>query len=158
MCYFVAISGVSSFEAFRAHGFDVSAPGTPDIDLALGPHWSFVTRGGCSCDFYTNQDPSARLEQDRQRLARKGWSSAKIERALKSRMSEENPVLTNFLASLSEIAESSSSIRLLCHCFSGSVESERFEVQGEIRMSLSELRGASGHFPTDTVVQLQLAP
>ncbi len=45
-----------------------------------------VVRGGCSCDIYTSPRTPGReeeeLDRERDRLQKKGWSAAKIDRAL----------------------------------------------------------------------------
>lgn len=53
-----------------------------------GTSWYWITSGMCACDLYQPSEKPPKLDQMRKRYLKKGWSEAKIERALQSRQSK----------------------------------------------------------------------
>src|SRR5262245_32048356 len=93
MCWFVTM-GVTSAGAAALEELG-RARGELDVSKSSNPHLARIfdaddvrfeiTHGGCSCDLYTappERDPD---EHERARYRRKGWSEAKIARALEAR-------------------------------------------------------------------------
>src|SRR5687767_15023192 len=92
MCVIVTV-GIAGFRGdatapFRAAGF-ATRPAVNATSAAM-PRNAVridVTAAGCSCNFYSGDTPqksAADPDAERRRYARKGWSQAKIERAIES--------------------------------------------------------------------------
>ncbi len=99
--------------------------------LRLSPEeWSsyFVTSGGCSCALYR---PGQTAKKEGNRLAekyrKKGWSEAKIHRAIRNRPNRElarsglQPPIPELVA---EMTSAHGRVRVTLHWFSGNVEEE----------------------------------
>src|SRR4051794_23570401 len=99
MCFIVTV-GVAGFRGdvtapFRAAGFSTAVPVNPTSAAMPRDAVRFdVTAGGCSCSFYCGDIPpksDADPEAERRKYALKGWSQAKIDRAIASRHQASRP-------------------------------------------------------------------
>ena len=109
--------------------------------LAAGERQYLTTAGHCDCGTVlgrhdADEDPDAQEAAEAARLARKGWSAAKIARALEGRRKAADrprPSLDSiaFWAAVVEDVLASLKLRrvgLLVHSYSGGLAEERFDV------------------------------
>src|SRR4051794_39247903 len=121
MCYFLTIA-VPSPHAERiggmfGRGFQTHPTANPSVTSALPAGYAarLITRGMCSCDLYARPrgadapDPAAHLRRE---YERRGWSEAKIQRALEQidvKASKKNRATSGFRSDVL------SGIEALCH-------------------------------------------
>src|ERR1043166_8628453 len=93
MCHLITIGVSPDFSdltvLFRSHDLHIAPAVNPDVRAAMPSQYTTfdVTDGGCSCSLYAGIRASSTLDEsaERARYARKGWSEAKITRALESK-------------------------------------------------------------------------
>jgi hypothetical protein len=147
---------------FRAAGF-TTRPATNPTSAAM-PAKSVridVTTGMCSCDFYSGDTPYQAFDPEfaRRRYDRKGWSKAKIARAIEARhkpgtsASRAADLGTQFAAAIETLAKDGARISLLAHEFDGSFD-EPFEIVGTTQLPLAHYVARGNYFPEDTLVSL----
>ena len=174
MCYFVTVgvreAGVLILDAEkrrRDRRFGVSPVKNPHVTAIFPPadKLFWITHGGCSCDLYLARkrgDPEeATVEKERTRYRNKGWSEAKISRALKAKHATRTPVprgqredtptekLSDLLSRLAGVA---GGVRIFAHEYSGAVDEE--VVTGQQGKPLSVRCIAEGRLSEDLVVDL----
>ena len=154
MCYFVTI-GVPERHAGRirdtfSRGYQLDETKNASVLAAFPADYAarLVTSGMCSCDLYAR--PRSPLSGDReQRLrrkyARRGWSEAKIERAIAEAGVEEQ-VATSFsglapvvVEGLQSLCASAGEAAVVVHWYKGDTETAR--------LSLSQQTCASTELP-----------
>jgi hypothetical protein len=163
MCVFVVVS-VAGFRGdaarpFRERGF-VAEPVTADLGgtLPLDGTRLSITDGHCACSLAASISPRTEFDADRerQRYERKGWSGAKIGRAIEAkRVTHEKPdgkagCARDFVAAIEELAASRAHITL----FATGVDSS-FRVTGSARLPLCNFVTSGGAFPESTLVTLE---
>jgi len=150
MCYLISVAVASTALDMPAHfhAFDLEAAETanPTVRKALGPHPGFdVTQQGCSCAL---QAPGSRHDEAelRRRYMHKGWSAAKIDRAIasvsRSRAHAPRPARERFLDALAALCRSGATVRLVSHAYTDRFDQEAFELEPPARMPLGMLSGA----------------
>lgn len=164
MCVVITV-GVAGFRGdhtapFRAYGFTTKPASNPTT--AAMPRDAVcidVTAAGCSCAFYGGDTPE-KSDPDavRRRYARKGWSKAKIDRAVASSRSTRpaTPRVDlhgQFCAAIETLAKQGARVTLLAHMFSGSFD-EPFEIAGTTELPLAHYVESGNQFPEDMVVSL----
>lgn len=166
MCVVVTV-GVAGFRGdatapFRAAGF-TTRPAINPTSAAM-PRDAVridVTAGGCSCFFYSGDTPQkAEVDPDaeRRKYARKGWSQAKIDRAIASRHASRPAtpridVHAHFAEAIESLARQGARITLLAHMFSAGFD-EPFEIVGTTQLPLQYYMKAGHYFPEDTLVTI----
>jgi hypothetical protein len=166
MCFLVTV-GVAGFRGditapFRAAGFTTNPAVNPTS--AAMPRNAVridVTAGWCSCDFYggdTPQKSDADPDAVRRKYERKGWTQAKIDRAIASSRSVRAATPRKnrdeqFAAAIGTLARQGARVTLLAHMFSGSF-AEPFEISGTTELPLEHYLKAGNYFPADTLVTL----
>jgi hypothetical protein len=159
----VGVGGAKSdaTEPFRRRGL-AAMPATNSTSSVLPAATALeIAVGGCSCDLYTCDASQDHVdgEKERRRYERKGWSAAKIDRALDaSRAAAERPTVRRgraeaFVAALQQLVTERAQITLLVHDFDG-LFTEPFRVTGEVTIPISDFVASGGRFPEDTVVSL----
>lgn len=146
MCYFITIGVPREIRVEEAPPEFVVAPFQNDgggHQHADGLIAYSVTLGGCSCDFcgIIETDTSALDDRFRQKLVRKGWSNAKIQRALDDRKRKGPPnadLAAKFWGYLAKLAIEAGRVDCIVHWHSGSFTSETLPVRNE---QLTMLRG-----------------
>ena len=170
MCSLVYV-GVSGYDGnaaqpFLEYGFGTDAPTNPSCAALPGTTRMQVTAGGCSCAIYHgggDPEPTMRRDPDAQRrrnYEKKGWSAAKIERALaSSKRTHGTPQIDprdhigQFADALATLVRGGAQVTLLAHSFRGAF-TEPFDIRGQARMPLAVYL-ANGHvFPEDHLVTL----
>jgi hypothetical protein len=151
VCYLISVAvthpGVDVKSHFYAYDLRAAESGNPTVHEALGTHGVYdITDHGCSCSLqaYTQGDDEAtQRDKLRRRYAQKGWGDAKIERAISSSSRTGAASLpsarTRFLTALKALCESSTTVRVLAHDYSGRFDEERFRLGSPFRVSLSAL-------------------
>lgn len=155
MCFFVSVA-VPSQHAERigdifGRGFQIHPTANASVTAALPAGYSarLVTSGMCSCDLYARPraaaapDPATHL---RRKYEKRGWSEAKISRALEQAVnnaSKTNRATSGFrsdvLTGFEALCRAAGSVALLVHWYSGEVESERLPLGQPRRCTCDEL-------------------
>jgi len=121
-----------------------------------------VTVGGCSCDFYCGDTPlktAADPDAERRKYARKGWTRAKIDRAIESsrsagRATPRKHLSDEFAAAIETLAMQGARVTLLAHMFSRDFD-EPFEIVGTTELPLDHyIKTGGNYFPEDTLVTI----
>ena len=167
MCWFVAL-GVPQDAAAQ---LDLLADDTLEFGLsraanprlrALFPSTDvlfWVTHGGCSCDLWIDERArhSETLDRTRREYEKKGWSKAKIARALASTQQVQSArVLDSTEAHFRqwnvEFVERFGAVRLFAHLYRGSQDEEQVDVIERRRLDTAEFLTAS--LPADVTVEI----
>ncbi|MEO6925642.1 MAG: hypothetical protein ABI129_03155 [Rhodanobacter sp.] len=123
-----------------------------------------VTHGGCSCDICFEASPPDQTDTERHRakLKNKGWSHAKIERAISEgsftkgrnaslRADSFQKVVNAFQSLASEIAVTSP-LTLFRHMYHGAIATEQLSTVATSSLPVADFSAA--HFPPDTIVHI----
>lgn len=167
MCYFITIALPREHaDAVRAAhasaGLSIERTTNAAALEAAGSGWTplLVTGGGCSCGWYAR--PSAagleeRLAAAKRKYERKGWSAAKIARALEAMATRPRPdegLHATIVELLTAIASRHGAVRVWVHDFTGKVESEAYAIAGRERWPLAELPERASALDMDVVVEI----
>jgi hypothetical protein len=165
MCVIVTV-GIAGFRGdatapFRAAGFTTEPAANPTAcAMPRDAVRINVTAGGCSCNFYCGDTPEKTdPDADRRRYARKGWSQAKIERAIEASRSAHRPksarsdLPAQFAAAIETLAKQGARVTLLAYMFSGSFD-EPFSIAGTTELPLGYYVKPGNYFPEDTLVTI----
>jgi len=169
MCWYITLAvRNSAADKVRALAHAVSAisisesSGTTACSLFERSAVTFsATQGGCSCSLVPSE-PQAGAGAHREKLERKGWSRAKVERAIASsseanarhakEISEAERCFREFVAKvLNECAE----VQLYRHMYRGSFVTERLPVP--VVSHITREQFLSGGFPAESVVSVRVA-
>ena len=142
--------------AFKSRGYVVEASRNPVCTQVGTPEVLAVSDGHCACALYipTQRHVGEDTLLMRARYRRKGWSEAKIERAVKARCDAADrkaAMLANrnqFPATIAALVESGAEVALLAHFFDGPFD-EPFEILGRHELDLAEFMASGGKFPED---------
>ena len=174
MCHLVTLA-VQDFPGDlrrRLHdrGFDARPACNPHVRAALpaGSTMLDVTRDGCSCAFYAPEPAAHRASRAdaaaAARYRKRGWSEAKIARALAAseaaaahKAAASPSGGTQFAEAVGEIARETTSIMLFAHGYTERFESEPVVSVGRLEMTIEDFVRDGGAFPEDTVVCLRSA-
>ena len=173
MCYFVTLgiaeSGLAAVEAFGRERYGLSfTPAKNPFVAHLFPNTDtlfYVTHGGCSCDLYSNpvhEETPKQTEDHAARYRRKGWSEAKIQRALadrekpRSRPRRED-YHSKFCDTVVDLVEKVGSVRVFAHMYAGRVDTEAVGSFGRRIMPLQEFHSSGGMFAEDTLFEVRKA-
>lgn len=146
MCYFVTI-GVPEKHAHRireafSRGYHLDETKNASVLAAFPPNYAarLVTSGMCSCDLYAR--PRSPLSGNReQRLRRKyskrGWSEAKIDRAIAEAGVEEQAAMSFsglapvVIEGLQALCESAGEAAVVVHWYRGDTETARLSLNSQ---------------------------
>lgn len=168
MCMLISVA-VSGFDgdprqAFHARRFHTAPAANADMRASLP--WKAeifdVTRGGCSCAFYDSPaggETDAGERRSLNRYRRKGWSTAKIERAMEARSAAVRHQMAEgdcgkFCQAVEQIVHSGAGLWLVAHYFNEPFVQERVTVPGQVEIGLAEFLATGGAFPEDTVAKI----
>jgi hypothetical protein len=138
MCYFLTIAVPSKhadeIDRVFATKFQTQPTTNPSLLKLFAKNYAarLITQGGCFCDLYTQPrsatiiDPADRL---RQKYKARGWSEAKIARAieqvqLNAAASATAGLRSDVVERLQMLCQSAGGFALLVHWYVGDVESE----------------------------------
>lgn len=167
MCFFITIavpegSAGDVCAAWTGRGMSVAPTKNPSARAAAGAGRAplLVTGGGCSCAWYTrpsNADLADELAKARAKYERRGWSRAKIERALAG-MSRPTPPGEGLhpvvLELLGAVAARCGRVAVWVHDFSGAVEREPYTLRGRESWPLEELAARAPMLTTDVLAEI----
>jgi hypothetical protein len=118
-----------------------------------------ATSGGCSCDFYrasdTTEEDISKLEK---KYRKKGWSDAKIQRALESHgtPATRRPGLRDDILDLvTDLVKAFGEIRLSLHWYSGDAGMEKFALNDAGCISLEDFRRDTTALGDETTIKIQ---
>jgi hypothetical protein len=171
MCYFIGI-GLPPPAAGRlleefGRGYMLSPTSNASIRAGLPAsfHPRLLTSGMCSCDLYHRPgvpSPEPSPERMRDRYRKRGWSEAKIDRAISRSRASPRAARSGFsglradvAAGILAVARDAGPLALVVHCYSGEVESERFAVTPGPRYRGADFLAAAGSLPADTLVWVE---
>ncbi|CAN5916667.1 hypothetical protein BH11VER1_BH11VER1_21990 [soil metagenome] len=165
MCHFLTISipGQAIPEVpdrFR-DGIFFSEQNNSSINRFIPNEWSSftVTTGGCSCDLY--RDPKSPFEDSElliKQYRKKGWSEAKIQRALESRKqtaSHARGLRADVLELMEDLVKSHGEIRIALHWYAGDIGTEVFALHNGGIVSLNALKDEATLFLSETTVRIK---
>lgn len=169
MCYFVTI-GVPERHRQRLAAvarehtlLDVSASANPSVarQFPAGDALCTVTQGGCSCRLYADAGTKTDAEQEAARRAqyrRRGWSEAKISRALessrRSRAAPDVDARAVFRELVAAIVDTTGHVRLFAHLYAHGVDTEDVGPAARLTLALREFERREGAFAADAVVEV----
>ena len=118
-----------------------------------------VTVGGCSCGLFPTPAKADHDEGERRRYEKKGWSAAKIERALQASRAtrgreSESQNARRFREGIVALLQRTSSVRLFVHMYSGAFDSEPVSSIRSISMTVDEYQRQHGALPEDVLVEI----
>ena len=162
MCIFIAVS-VAGYRGDAARAFRerklVAGPLAAEFGAPLPQDGSTlsVTDGHCACGLFAGTPGPQQFDADdeRRRYQRKGWSPAKIERAIEAkRLAHTRPASANehadaFTAAVGELATSRARVTLLA-----SNSDSSFHVTGKMQLALGDFLASGGAFPQNTLVTI----
>jgi len=163
------MAGVSGYRGdpaavFKSHGLVAKVTRNPTC-AALGPKAIklSITDGHCACALYhggvmQERETAAGL---RELYARRGWSQAKIARAVEARLESAGKKARSlasqnvFPETVAELLDGHAQLSLLAHMFAASFDSA-FEIKSRATVSLADFW--AGNFPEDTLLTVARAP
>ena len=170
MCYFITI-GVRESAAARLKkslaGLRLNPVENHAIRQALPPEYqSFeLTSGMCSCDLYHSGSVSGfrrSAKRLRKQYAKRGWSEAKIERAVAEATSR--PTQPEFVGLRPDVATWLATtagdlgpLAVIVHWYRGRTDQERVPLSSEAHVAPTDLAKGLAHVPEDTVVWIDRA-
>lgn len=172
MCYFITIAVPSRFaEKVRVHlrpGYGVGKTANPSFTGFLPEdHTMFtVTSGMCSCDlFQPPGDPQKSIDKIREQYAKpkyqnRGWSNAKIERAIQDKIRTlkhgSDGLSPALRQKLCDIVHLTSSLFIVVHWYASGIDEETIPLMSEKVVSTRELIHNDRAVVEDTWVALKL--
>ena len=170
MCYFVTLGIPAKYrtavEALAKQRGGLGVEPVPNRSVARlfpqGDALFVITNGGCSCDLYaepSRSSPAADEANQRARYRRKGWSEAKISRALEARArsrvtSGREDCRARFLDVVATLVEDIGRVQLFAHEYSGRIDTEDVSAGRAQTITLETFRYRGGGFDVDTVVEV----
>jgi hypothetical protein len=171
MCYFLTIAiparhAKLARDAF-GRGLGVSETENARLKSAFPASYKMylITEGMCSCGLYSDpeknepiRDEAAQANRLRAAYERRGWSEAKIERAVEQSLGHRTkmnipsglqPELKEKLSALFHDAEEGG---LFVHFYDDDIESARLPTLHSLKCTLDEFSSDAMHLPVDTAV------
>ena len=170
MCYLITIGireSIDHVEAMLGDGQLLTVRASRNASLrSIFPKEDLLfelTSGHCSCDLVIpDSQPSAEQQRARRQAQyqRKGWSQAKIARALddweaahaQQVEARARPVIQLYPL-LRALAAKPDGLRVLIHFYSGQFASEEVQPRGRVRVPAGQL-GGKGVIPEDTLAEI----
>jgi hypothetical protein len=120
-----------------------------------------ITDGGCSCSFYRSEMKREPWSESslRARYARKGWSDAKIARAVDAKLAAHarragGGVQRQFCRSIEVLVAGGALVALVSHHYSGLFATENVSICGRGIIALRDFLTHEGTFPEDMLVSI----
>ena len=166
MCYFITIgvpdSAAAALKKSVARGLRLDPGENHSIAQALPTEYRTfeLTSGMCSCDLYHSGSVSGFVTSDerlRKKYAKRGWSAAKIERALADGTSQ--PAQPEFVGLRPDVATwlaaaagNLGPLAVIVHWYRGRTDQERIPLSSETHVSAADLAQGLADISKDTVV------
>ena len=169
MCFFIAIAVPhDAAERVRAEhtvrGMQIAPTANASARAAAGPGRVplLVTTGGCSCDWYkrpaeSESEAASKLAKAKARYERRGWSKAKIERALAGMTRSPrhdfglHPVVIELLQA---VARECDSTAVWVHDFAGDVEAESYTIAKRESWAWPDVAAKAALLASDTLAEI----
>ena len=168
MCYFLTI-GFPKQHAEQAcdklkRGYIVSRPSNSSLyDYIPDDHSLFyvTTNEMCSCCLYQEPKDSEQVtERIRKKYNKRGWSKAKIERAIQDHIQAmkdgSNGLIPALRHELVDIVGITKSLLIIVHWYSGLVDEEHVTIKSESEISTYDIINDDFAVAEDTLVTLKL--
>jgi hypothetical protein len=121
-----------------------------------------VTDGGCSCSLRPQATADEAVDDgaEQARYARKGWSAAKIARAIEAKRAararhKPSAGPQAFCLSIQALVRAGSEVAIISHFYDGHFVEEIVSVGARASISLNEFLHSLGAFPDDTLVTIE---
>lgn len=167
MCFFVTIA-VPAKQANRipeafGRGFQILPTANASVLSVLATEYTacLITCGMCSCDLYRRPHTSVAADSDehlQRKYASRGWSQAKIARAVKQAKEHNRSAVTwsglrgDVIERLRSLCEAAGAIAVVVHWYSGDVESERMSLKRSLVCECCEFEARASTLPEDEVL------
>ena len=167
MCFFLTIAvpakHVDQIGAVFGRGFQSRLSVNPSVESALPTGFAarIVTRGTCSCDLYgpAHQAPSVdSADHLRRKYERRGWSNAKIARAIEQASNSRRPgsgasgLRVDVVERLTSLCRNVGSVAVFVHWYHGDPQAERVTLRTEQQCPCEELPAQAMHLSQDHVL------
>jgi hypothetical protein len=167
MCFFLTIAvpekQVQHIAGTFGPGFQTFPSANAAVSAALPEGYvaRVLTSGMCSCDLYSRPGGAAAASPEdhlRRKYEKRGWSEAKIVRALKQTeaQSKSHPrfagVRADVVERLQRLCESGGGVALLVHWYNGDVDTERFSPSHAASCRCDELPARARALSEDVVL------
>lgn len=169
MCYFITVAATAdkaeALRNVRKRGVDVSPYTNRHLTRQLpeGCQTFALTSGGCSCDLFSagpisNGQGEGAVTRLRSNYQKKGWSQAKLERAIGNPGHRLRPrrgflgLRPDIRDLLAELADQCGELAVAVHFYSGDIESEQTTLRKGPRISPAELREAKTAIGEDMII------
>jgi hypothetical protein len=122
-----------------------------------------ITVGGCSCELFSTsasaEEEINREAAERRRYQKKGWSAAKIERALQaSRVAHDRDRrgdnARRFLEAILALLERTRSVRIFAHMYSGLFDTESVVAKAHASLTRAAYQANHGAIPEDVLCEI----
>ena len=166
MCYFVTVAVQPNKESALAHlreaGLSLHPSGNRQLAAAFpaGHRLFEVTLGGCSCGLYAAAIGGPTEEEVRTKYKKKGWSRARVERAIESkrrtgRMGDGTPLFKAFMQAVSATVADAKRFFLFAHSYTAGTDAESFGMLPSLVFSLDGFLQGGGVYPEDTIAEVR---
>lgn len=154
-------------EIFRVNDLTAQAAVNPHVRMAFprGAMLLDITDGGCSCSFYRSEIQEDAWSESalRARYARKGWSNAKITRAIEGKRAaherrSEDSAQERFCRSIEALVLGGAQVTLISHDYRGLFSAEQVNIDGRTEVPLQTFIAQQGSFPEDVLVTVRMTP
>lgn len=144
-------------DRFRAAGLEIAANANASVARRFPRECGavlVVTHGGCSCDLVGGGRTGFDEPREREKLARKGWSAAKIDRAIagKRPSGARSDTQESFRARVSEEAQLAGELYAYAHLFKGNIALEEVPPAQESETTPLVLDAVPAAWPIDRLV------
>lgn len=171
MCYVITM-GFKEDAAEEARqivplGMRIEKSSNPCVSRAMGEGWRqfLLTSGGCSCDLYRETAGKEENEKDcierlTRKYVKKGWSDAKIQRAIGSRATKSKRddfvgLRQDVRDLVAAMVERTPRIGIVVHFYSGDIETEKFSVGESGSITAEGLRRGTESVAVDTLTWVE---
>jgi hypothetical protein len=168
MCFFLTIAvpakHVDDIVGTFGRGFQTHHSVNAAVSAALPEGYvaHVLTSGMCSCDLYARPGGAAAdspADHLRRKYEKRGWSEAKIVRALKqaeaAQSKSQRPICgvrADVVERLQSLCQSGGGVALLVHWYNGDIDTERFSPSGPESCRCDELPARAQELREDVVV------
>jgi hypothetical protein len=163
MCYYITIAisknQANHIQSLIPRGISVKPVTNRSIKQHLPKEFVtyIITCGMCSCSLFSEEpekeEPKNHIKKLRRKYANKGWSQAKIERAISQHFSDKRAepygMEQDVRTFLAEISDQTRKLFVVVHWYGGYIESERIMLREGPKISSDQLRTENPITKTD---------
>jgi hypothetical protein len=157
MCYYITI-GLPDNSKLNPNDylqFLVTPQENTSIRIAFGSEFRFfyISEGYCGCSLYNKPHQPEEELKLREKYEKKGWSEAKISRAIACKLSNSQAGLRSDLRQqLIKLVSDLKSLLILVHDYVGDVDAETITVHDKKEISVKDLLSNRATIPEDTAI------